>query len=701
MNLPVEESQSLAHWPLTRLPGVGPKVAEKLHKLQLHSVQDVLFHLPYKYQDRTRITPIGSLRPNSEALVQAQVLLAQVKLGKRRSLLVRIGDGSGQLTLRFFHFNKEQQDSFQPGRQLRVFGEARRGANSLEIVHPEYRFVQNEEFQPVDSALTPIYPATEGFRQTTLRKMADHALALMNNRRERLQEWLPAPLLQQLRLPDLYQALLTLHHPTPDISLAQLLEGEHPSQQRLVFEELLAHHLSVKRLRHQIRRHRAPGMSSEGMLAAQFLQNLPFELTDAQRRVSDEIRHDLTQTTPMLRLVQGDVGSGKTVVAALAALQAVESGYQVAIMAPTELLAEQHVQNFHNWLQPLGIEVGWLAGKLKGKARAASLEQIASGQAQVVIGTHALFQDEVDFAKLGLVIIDEQHRFGVHQRLSLREKGRHGGKTPHQLVMTATPIPRTLAMTAYADLDVSIINQLPKGRQPVDTVVINESRRSEVVERVRLACQHGRQVYWVCPLIEESEQLNCQAAIDTADELAAALPELKVMLIHGRMKPAEKEQVMATFKRGDAQLLVATTVIEVGVDVPNASLMIIENAERLGLSQLHQLRGRVGRGAIKSSCVLMYKAPLSQNGKERLAAMRRTNDGFEIARIDLELRGPGELLGTRQTGLAQMRIADLMRDQHLLPQVEQAADLLFQQYPDNITPLIRRWLPQGLRYSDV
>ncbi|MDH5301104.1 MAG: ATP-dependent DNA helicase RecG [Gammaproteobacteria bacterium] len=694
-------SDSLAQWPLTRLPGVGPKVAEKLQKLQLHSVQDVLFHLPYRYQDRTRLTPIGSLRPQTEALLQGEVLLSQVQFGKRRSLLVRISDGTGQLTLRFFHFNKEQQDSFQPGRQIRVFGEARRGANSLEIVHPEYRFVQEETFSAVDTALTPIYPATEGFRQATLRKLADQALALMHNHHDRLQEWLPAPLLQQLRLPDLHQALQTLHHPTPDISLAQLLEGEHPCQQRLVFEELLAHHLSVKRLRHQIRRHRAPALPSANQLSQRLLASLPFELTGAQQRVSAAISEDLQQTSPMLRLVQGDVGSGKTIVAALAALQAVEAGYQVAIMAPTELLAEQHVQNFRNWLQPLGVEVGWLAGKLKGKAREQALSHIASGQAQVVIGTHALFQDEVQFSRLGLIIIDEQHRFGVHQRLSLREKGRHSGKLPHQLVMTATPIPRTLAMTAYADLDVSVINELPKGRQPVDTVVINENRRADVVERVRLACQQGRQVYWVCPLIEESEQLDYQAAIDTAAELSAALPELTVLLVHGRMKPAEKEEVMARFKAGEAQLLVATTVIEVGVDVPNASLMIIENAERLGLSQLHQLRGRVGRGSVKSSCVLMYKPPLSNHGRERLAAMRRTSDGFEIARIDLELRGPGELLGTRQTGLAQMRIADLIRDQHLLPQIERAADLLFQQYPDNISPLIQRWLPQGLRYSDV
>jgi ATP-dependent DNA helicase RecG len=516
-----------------------------------------------------------------------------------------------------------------------------------------------------------------------------------------LPEWLPAEIAQPLRLPTVTEALRYVHRPPPDAPVEQLLAGSHPAQRRLAFEELLAHHLSLRRLRTRVARHRAPALTAEGGLFDGLLNRLDFQLTGAQRRVIAEIRADLGRTQPMQRLVQGDVGSGKTLVAAAAVLQAVEAGYQAVVMAPTELLAEQHLRNFSAWLEPLQVKTGWLAGKLTAKARRTMLNDLAAGELAVVIGTHALFQADVAFRRLGLIVIDEQHRFGVHQRLALWEKGNDQGRYPHQLIMTATPIPRTLAMAAYADLDCSVIDELPPGRKPVETVVVQENRRDQVVERIRAACRQGQQAYWVCTLIEESEVLQCQAAAETAALLTAALPELRVGLLHGRMKGPEKERVMAAFKAGELDLLVATTVIEVGVDVPNASLMVIENAERLGLAQLHQLRGRVGRGSQHSACVLMYRPPLSAQGRERLAVMRRSNDGFEIARRDLELRGPGEVLGTRQSGLLQLRIADLLRDQSLIPVVERAATVMLARYPQQVAPLIRRWLGQGVQFGDV
>jgi ATP-dependent DNA helicase RecG len=688
----------LSHVSVTALKGVGEAMAEKLAKVGLENIQDVLFHLPLRYQDRTRVVPIGALRPGQDAVIEGVVSGADVVMGKRRSLLVRLGDGTGVLSLRFYHFSNAQKDGLKRGTHVRCYGEARPGASGLEIYHPEYRAITGEDHVAVEQTLTPIYPTTEGLTQQRLRQLCQQSLGMLGPRS--LPDWLPDELARDYQLAPLADAIHYLHNPPADADVEELALGHHWAQHRLAFEELLTHQLSQQRLRECLRSQRAPALPVAKRLPKQFLANLGFPPTGAQQRVGKEIAYDLSQQEPMLRLIQGDVGAGKTVVAALAALQALEAGYQVALMAPTEILAEQHFINFTRWLSPLGIDTAWLAGKLKGKARAASLEQIANG-APMVVGTHALFQDEVQFKNLALVIIDEQHRFGVQQRLALRKKGVGGLMCPHQLIMTATPIPRTLAMSAYADLDTSILDELPPGRTPVNTVLVADSRRIEVVERVRNACAEGRQAYWVCTLIEESEELTCQAAETTFEELTSALGELKVGLIHGRMKPVEKAAVMAEFKLGNLQLLVATTVIEVGVDVPNASLMIIENPERLGLAQLHQLRGRVGRGSAASHCVLLYHPPLSQIGKQRLGIMRETNDGFVIAEKDLELRGPGEMLGTRQTGLLQFKVADLMRDADLLPAVRDAAQALLERWPQHVSPLLERWLRHGQQYGQV
>ena len=681
------------------LKGVGEAMAEKLAKVGLENLQDVLFHLPLRYQDRTRVVPIGQLRPGQDAVIEGVVSGTDVTMGKRRSLVVRLGDGSGVLSLRFYHFSNAQKEGLKRGTHLRCYGEARPGASGLEIYHPEYRALNGDEpAPPVEQTLTPIYPSTEGLTQQRLRLLCQQSLGMLGPRS--LPDWLPDELARDYHLAPLDDAIRYLHNPPADADLDELAEGQHWAQHRLAFEELLTHQLSQQRLRESLRSLRAPVLPKAKRLQAQYLANLGFQPTGAQQRVANEIAYDLSQAEPMMRLVQGDVGAGKTVVAALAALQALEAGYQVALMAPTEILAEQHYITFKRWLEPLGLEVAWLAGKLKGKARASALEQIAKG-APMVVGTHALFQEEVQFKHLALAIIDEQHRFGVQQRLALRKKGVAGELCPHQLIMTATPIPRTLAMSAYADLDTSVLDELPPGRTPVNTVLVADSRRFEVVERVRAACAEGRQAYWVCTLIEESEELTCQAAESTYEDLGSALGELRVGLIHGRMKPAEKAAVMAEFKQGNLQLLVATTVIEVGVDVPNASLMIIENPERLGLAQLHQLRGRVGRGSAVSHCVLLYHPPLSQIGRERLGIMRETNDGFIIAEKDLELRGPGEMLGTRQTGLLQFKVADLMRDADLLPAVRDAAQALLARWPEHVSPLLDRWLRHGQQYGQV
>ncbi|MFO1429299.1 MAG: ATP-dependent DNA helicase RecG [Candidatus Competibacteraceae bacterium] len=695
-------SETSVRLALQDLKGVGPRLLERLQRLGITAVEQLLFHLPLRYQDRTRITPIGGLQVGVEAVVEAEVVLTEVSQRGRRALLCLLQDGTGSLTLRFFHFSTAQYKLLaQPGIRLRCYGEVRGGAGMLEMIHPEYWRLDGESPPLLDDHLTPVYPTTEGLHQLTLRSLLRQALWRLEEDPDCLPECLPATLRERLNFPTLAEAVRWLHCPPAAWSPLELETQLRLARQRLAFEELLAHHLSLRQLRQQIQRNTALALTDGDELRRQFLQGLPFTLTAAQQRVMGEIDADLMQPRPMLRLLQGDVGSGKTVVAAAAALRAVAMGCQAAVMAPTELLAEQHYRSFSNWLLPLGLEVAWLTGRLKGKAREAMLAQIRSGEAAVIVGTHALFQEDVVFAGLTLVVIDEQHRFGVHQRLALREKGRQGGYCPHQLIMTATPIPRTLAMSAYADLDTSIIDEKPPGRIDVQTAVIAESRRAEVIERIRLACEQGRQAYWVCPLIEESELLECQAAADTARYLSQALPGLRVGLVHGRLKSAEKEQVMAAFKAGELNLLVATTVIEVGVDVPNASLMIVENAERLGLAQLHQLRGRIGRGSTQSSCVLLYRGPLSEQAHGRLAILRASNDGFEIAERDLRLRGPGEVLGTRQTGDLTLRVADLMRDQDLLEWVQPTAGELLQRYPHQTQALIRRWIGEGERYGEV
>ncbi|MCF6336575.1 MAG: ATP-dependent DNA helicase RecG [Gammaproteobacteria bacterium] len=691
---------------LTCLKGVGPSVQQKLANLGIHYIADLLFHLPLRYQDRTRTAVLGSLHNGDEITVRGEVQLTEIKYGRRRMLLSRISDGTGFLTLRFFHFNARQQASLARGAYVECFGEVRAAGGALEMVHPEYRVLEGDA-EPVkkEARLTPVYPTTEGLRQLKLRTLIHSVLAEPTLLAAQLTEFLPTEILQQEKMPTLQAAIHYVHYPPVDADVHELQAGEHPMQQRLAFEELLAHQVSLRQLRHQQQKKAAAAMCVSGRLKTALEKNLPFKLTAAQQRVVNEIKSDLGQPHPMQRLVQGDVGSGKTIVAAMAALQVVEAGFQVAVMAPTELLAEQHRINFTQWLSALDVSVFWLSGKIKGAVRKDTLVAMNDGSAQVIVGTQALFQKGVAFRQLGLVIIDEQHRFGVHQRLSLRNKGAsdgvHGESFPHQLVMTATPIPRTLAQTAYADLEVSVIDELPPGRSPVDTVVISEQRRDEVVARTHKACQGGRQAYWVCPLVEESEKLQCQAAQETAEALQMALPDLRIGLVHGRLKAAEKAKVMAVFKAGDIDLLVATTVIEVGVDVPNATLMIIDNAERLGLSQLHQLRGRVGRGTQQSSCVLLYGSALSKTARARLAILRESNDGFVVAQRDLEIRGPGELLGTRQTGLVNLRIADFQRDQALIPRIARCAELLLKEHPESVAPLMRRWLGDGLQYGKV
>jgi ATP-dependent DNA helicase RecG len=695
----VEFSEALS---VTVLKGVGPRQAERLARLAIHTLADLLFHLPLRYQDRTRVTPIGGLQLGEEAVIQAEVVMAEIAQRGRRALLCRVQDGTGSLTLRFFHFSAAQYHFLsRPGTRLRCFGEVRAGPATLEMVHPECRRGDEDAPGAGEDRLTPVYPSTEGLPQYTLRALTEQVLLRLAENPETLPELIPAELRSRLGMPTLVDALRLLHRPPPETSAVRLAADRQPARQRLAFEELLAHQLSLCKLRQQIQRHRAPVLDGADTLVERFLKHLPFVLTAAQQRVIGEIRRDLARSRPMLRLVQGDVGSGKTVVAAVAVLRAVQAGRQAAVMAPTELLAEQHYRTFRQWLEPLGLTVAWLSGRLKGKARETLLEQIRDGAAAVVVGTHALFQEGVGFAQLALIVIDEQHRFGVHQRLALREKGRRAGQRPHQLIMTATPIPRTLAMSVYADLDTSVIDELPPGRRPVQTVVVPEQRRVEVIERVRLACRQGRQAYWVCTLIDESEALDYQAAADTAAQLTAALPELRIGLVHGRQKSVEKEVVMAAFKAAELDLLVATTVIEVGVDVPNASLMVIENAERLGLAQLHQLRGRIGRSDIASSCVLLYRRPLSAQARSRLAVLRESSDGFEIARHDLDLRGPGEVLGTRQTGALQLRVADWVQDEALLPQVRHSAAQLLRDHPERSEAIIRRWIGQGERYGEV
>jgi ATP-dependent DNA helicase RecG len=684
------ENQSIAS-----LKGVGAQTLKKLERLGLHTLQDLLFHLPLRYEDRTRIIPLASLRSGDHALIEGRVELTETLPTGRRSLVIRLSDESSHITLRFFHFTQDQRRQFEPGRLLRCYGEVREGFYGREINHPDYRLITDSEAGQPESTLTPVYPLTEGLHQKALRRLIAQALVMA----DRVIDWLPPGITPARHDYSLAEALRLLH--APPAGSTELAPSIQAARQRLIFEELLAHHLSLSQFRARMQTHRAPALGINQKTATEFRDSLPFALTSAQQRVIKEITADLGRPHPMMRLVQGDVGSGKTIVAAFAALTALASQHQVAIMAPTELLAEQHSQSFRQWLEPLGVTLAFLSGKAKGEARRQTMESLANGTAGVVIGTHALFQEQVVFHNLGLVIIDEQHRFGVHQRLALREKGGTQGGYPHQLIMTATPIPRTLAMIGYADLDLSIIDERPPGRTPVRTTVLPTTRREDIIDRIQNWIGHGRQVYWVCTLIEESEVLQAEAAERAAERLTAALPDLRIALIHGRLKPVEKDAVMQQFKAATIDVLVATTVIEVGVDVPNASLMVIENAERLGLAQLHQLRGRVGRGPGEAHCVLLYQPPLGETARERLGILRESDDGFVIAEKDMEIRGPGELLGTRQTGQVQFRIADLVRDAALVESVHQAADELTRIHPEHIQPLIERWLGQVAQYVEA
>lgn len=687
----------LAQHPLTALKGVGSKQFEKLQKLGLFVVQDLLLHLPLRYQDKTQLMSLDHALVGGEILTEGTIFSQTLSQGRRRSLLVTIQSPTGVfLTLRFFHFYPRQAQQFSHGRTVRVFGELRSGPNGLEMVHPSYEFIDLKNPAPLETTLTPIYPTTEGLGQASLLKLIQQAIALL--KQYPLDEFLPPLLLERLKLPLLNDALLTLHQPQACDDLVKIQQFKHPAQQRLIIEELINQQATMQQMRAQEKQRNAPNFPPSQMCNA-LLTSLPFQLTQAQQRVLKEIQYDLTQPHPMQRLVQGDVGSGKTVIAALAAIQAADAGYQVAIMAPTEILAEQHLHAFREWLDPLEIPVAWLNGRMKVAEKRFMMAQIETGAAKVIIGTHALFQEAVVFHKLGLVVIDEQHRFGVHQRLSLHEKNREEGVHTHQLIMTATPIPRTLAMTAYGDLDLSVIDELPPGRKPVETAVLSNEKRMEVMEHLYLKCKQGMQAYWVCPLIEESELLHAQAAEVTATLFTDRYPDLKVGLIHGRLKGEQKALIMKAFKAHELDLLVATTVIEVGVNVPNASLMIIENAERLGLAQLHQLRGRVGRGSKQSHCVLLYQSPLSQTGKARLNIMRETTDGFKIAEEDLKIRGPGEVLGTKQTGGLTFRIADLKRDAEWIPVAKEWANTMVIQHPEQVKHLKERWVGQKIDYQ--
>jgi len=704
------ETESFEYQSVQVLNGVGPAVAEKLKRLEIYNIQDVLFHLPLRYEDRTKLTTLGSLQPGQQALVEGVIDHCEIKYGGRgrRSLLCYLSDNTGAIVLRFFHFNKAQQNNLSIGKTLRCFGEARRGPARLEFVHPEYRLIQEND-GIIEETLTPVYAKTEGVHQSLLKKISDQVLTKINQ--GELIDWLPEQVRHKHQFPDLKTALSSVHRPHKNANVFALNECKTKAQQRLLFEELLAHQLSLLQARYEIRKVSAIKLSVKQDDYSVFINRLSFELTHAQEKVIAEIFSDINNGHPMLRLVQGDVGSGKTVVAAAAAMAAINAGYQFAIMAPTEILAEQHYLNFKQWFEEKNCLL--LTGKDKGKVRQQKLNKIFSGESQIIIGTHALFQNDVEFKQLVLLVVDEQHRFGVHQRLALREKGACSNKlksktqascdniAPHQLIMTATPIPRSLAMTAYADLDYSVIDELPKGRKPVTTVVVSTSRRDEVVRRIEKACEKGEQAYWVCTLVEESEVLQCQAAEVAAEQLTAELTNVSVGLVHGRMKQQEKQLIVSQFKNKEIDLLVATTVIEVGVDVPNASLMVIENAERLGLAQLHQLRGRVGRGAKQSACVLMYQPPLSLLGKQRLSILRETNDGFKVAEKDLELRGPGEVLGTRQTGLMQMRIADIVRDEPWFAEVKAMAQYIIERHPEAVEPLVRRWLGKADRFANV
>lgn len=676
------------------LTGVGPQLAGRLERLGVHTLADLLCLLPLRYEDRSTTHSLGSLRPGTKCLVEGEIALSEVTFGRRRALLVRLADGTGSLTLRFFHFSRQQQSALARGERLRCFGEVRAGPTGLEMVHPEYRSVADEDAGP-DAAFTPVYPTTEGLHQARLRRLVDQVIGLAPEIDDLLGDVLDPD------WPGLDEAIAFLHKPPTGTDLAELATRKHPAQRRIALEELIAQRLSLKQLRAVQAREESPVLAAGDDLIKGFTEALGFELTGAQARAVGEVAADMANSTPMHRLLQGDVGSGKTVVAAIAMHIAVASGAQAALMVPTELLAEQHASTLASWFESLGQQVVLLTGSLGAAERRRRQAQIATGEVKIIVGTHALFQESVEFKRLALIVVDEQHRFGVNQRLTLKRKSDKSGQVAHQLTMTATPIPRTLAMTAYADLDCSVIDELPAGRTPVQTVALPQNRRPELVERVVGHCQGGAQAYWVCPFIEESENIDASAAETLAAELRAALPELAIGLVHGRLSAKERDEAMRRFKAGETSLLIATTVIEVGVDVPNASLMIIENAERMGLAQLHQLRGRVGRGSEKSNCVLLFGSGLSRVGRERLAVMRETTDGFVISEKDLELRGPGEVLGTRQTGLQELRVADLQFDADLLPLVVSVSDRVASDYPERVAPLISRWIKSGAEYARV
>ena len=699
--MPSSSTCQILQQPVTTLKGIGGQTARRLQRLGIVRIVDLLLHLPLRYEDRTRVCPIGALQPGMTALICGRIEFSEVLQRGRRSLVCRMSDATGCITLRFFHFTARQRSDLQNAPLLSCFAEVRSGYAGLEMIHPEYKLLPSSSACPTEFCLTPVYSLCEGLHQKTIRKLVQQALSLFTRNQDALPELLPDALLQTLHFPGLAKAITLLHSPDGSVALDELEGGRHPTIKRLAFEEFLAHHLSLRIARLQDQALQAPVFESDQQLSDAFKRNLAFHLTPAQLRVIEEISSDCRSDRPMMRLLQGDVGSGKTVVSAFATLQALSSGYQVAVMAPTELLAEQHYNSYRAWFEPLQINTVCLSGQQKKTRREAILQDIATGSAGVIVGTHALFQEAVRFFRLGLLIIDEQHRFGVNQRLALRAKGEASGCRPHQLVMTATPIPRTLAMLRYADLDISVIDEMPPGRQNVVTSAIPAERRAEVIARIDSWIARGRQAYWVCTLIEESEALQCQAAENTLAQLTQALPEIRFALVHGRMKASEKEQAMQAFKEGSTDLLVATTVIEVGVDVPNAGLMIIENPERLGLAQLHQLRGRVGRGPGDSYCLLMYQGPLSETARQRLGILRETCNGFVIAEKDLQLRGPGEMLGTRQTGQIQFKIANLGRDAELIPMVQQAAEIIQTEAPEAIQPLIDRWLGDTNQYAEV
>lgn len=686
---------SIQHTVLTQLctclPGVGPTFAKKLATCGIHTIQDLLFHLPYRYQDRTRITAIRDVRHQDWAVVHGQICKTEIKFARRKILHCFIEDKTGMLRLRFFHFNQQQAQTMQIGMNIRVFGEARLFDGVIDMIHPEYHLCTEDEPSTVEETLTPIYATTQGLSQNRIRQLVTLALERYHTHLQDL-EWMSDTQRRTYHFDAIPTAICDLHHPPPDSPIHLLENGQHPALRRLAFDELIAQRLSMLFAKQQRATLLAPAMPPDPEKLAQFFQHLPFQLTAAQTRVQQEVSQDMALSQPMLRLIQGDVGSGKTIIAAVAALQAMANGYQVALMAPTDILSEQHAQTLQRWFTPLGIRVYRLSGKMKISERRQAMQALAEHHCHFIVGTHALFQEEVHFARLGLIIIDEQHRFGVAQRLQFQQKGQTEQHSPHQLLMTATPIPRTLAMTQMAHLDISIIDELPPGRTPVTTLVLNQTKRDTLIERLRAHLNDGRQAYWVCTLIEESEKLQCQAATDTALQLEILLPDLKIGLVHGRLTGAAKEQIMAQFKNGDIHLLVATTVIEVGVDVPNASLMVIENAERLGLSQLHQLRGRVGRGTAQSHCMLLYQPPLSYMSRERLQFIRDTHDGFLLAEKDLQLRGSGEILGTRQTGYRVFKIADLQRDQALLSWLTPCAQQLISEAPDTAHHVAQRWL---------